>query len=290
LIVNRVEEVTAFIKQIRRHRSGSAAWSQDPAAAQMAMVEAELFARARELQEVNQRLRRAQVAERQTTKSLRHAVERQREAVADTSHDLRGPITGLQTRLQVALADPDADPRQILHAALEDAQRLGDIVADLLELARLEAGAPTRTEEVDLAGLVEAELAARAWSVTIVTHLAPQVIVDGSRLRLARLLGNLLVNAERHARTRIDVNLTTDDDEALLDVIDDGPGIPAADREAVFHRFYRRADAIREDPEGTGLGLPVARQIARAHHGSLRIADHATGTRVELRLPLVASA
>ncbi|MWA04915.1 hypothetical protein F8568_032030 [Actinomadura sp. LD22] len=67
--------------------------------------------------------------------------------------------------------------------------------------------------------------------------------------------------------------------------IENGPGIPQEEREAVFQRFYRRADARRSDPEGTGLGLPIARQIARAHHGDLHIADHPGGTRMLLRLP-----
>ena len=281
-IIIRVEEVTAFIHQLRKAGGGG---DQSPTA-QTQALEAEIFARTRELQEVNQRLRRAHARERQAAAALRQKVQQQQRAVADTSHDLRGPITGLQTRLQAALEDVDADPRQVLHAALQDAERLSDIVSDLLELARLEAGAPAPTQPLDLADLVESELAQRSPEVALTTHLERDVIVDGSPVRLARLLDNLLDNAQRHARTRIDVAVHATGDHAILEVIDDGPGIPAAEREAVFRRFYRRPDARRTDPGGTGLGLPIARQIAHTHNGTLTIADHPTGTRLVLRIPL----
>lgn len=282
LIITRLEEVTDFIQQMRQ---ASARGAGSPTS-QLEAMEAELFARARELQEVNQRFRRAQAQERQTTAKLRQAVQTQQRAIADASHDLRGPITGLQTRLQLALTDPDADPKEILQAALQDAERLNDIVSDLLELARLEAGVPTPTEPVDLAGLVEAELAHRTPAVIVTTYLGPGVVVNGSPVRLARLLGNLVANAERHARTRIDISLTATGEHAVLEIIDDGPGIPATERETVFHRFYRRPDARRRDPAGTGLGLPIARQIAHLYGGTLRIADQPTGTRMVLQLPL----
>ncbi|MFI6601493.1 ATP-binding protein [Nonomuraea sp. NPDC050536] len=286
LIIHRAEEATAFIQQLRKTRSAPEFQAPDSAAAQLNEIEAEIFARARDLQEVNQRLRRAQTKERQTTEAMRQAMEQQRDLVADTSHDLRNPITGLQIRLQDALSDPDADVRRILLAALRDADRLGDIVAGLLELANLEAGTLPAPEPVDLSRLVESELARLDCSLTIDTLLEPDVVVDCARIELARLLNNLLANAERHARSRITVSVKTEHDRAVLEVIDDGPGIPVAERENVFKRFYRRTDARRTDPDGTGLGLPIARQIAHAHGGTLHIGDHPDGTRMVLRLPL----
>jgi PAS domain S-box-containing protein len=288
-IILRGEEVTGFVHELRKAGARLPRSAPGSGGAKMRAMEAELFARSRELQEVNQRLRRAQAGERQTIEGLRRAMSRQREAVAHASHDLRGPITGLQTRLQDALLDPDADWRRILLAALQDAERLGDIVSDLLELARLESGArPEVTEPVDLVRLVEDELARRPPQATV-TMRAPagEAVVRGSPLHLARLLENLLSNAERHTRSMIEVTVSRDGDWAVLEVVDDGPGIPAADRKAVFGRFYRRADARRRDPAGTGLGLPIAREIAHAHGGTLHIADHPVGARLVLRLPLL---
>jgi signal transduction histidine kinase len=280
-VINRVEEVTAYIQQLR---SAGAAEEWSPAD-QVEAAEAELFLRAQELQEANRRLRRARRRERQATAAARAALRRQQQVVADTSHDLRRPLTGLQTRLQVALTDPQADSRQVLHAALQDAERLGDIVSDLLELARLEGNAPFPTEPVDLSALVAAELARSDLACATTVDITAGIVVEGSAVRLARVLSNLLSNADRHATSLVQVKVFQRDEQAFVEVADDGPGIPANEREAVFQRFYRRADARSSDPEGTGLGLPIARQIARAHHGDLDIADRPGGTCMILRLP-----
>lgn len=125
-LLHRVEEVTSYIQQLRAARSGKTPSSE----AAIEGVEAELFARTRELQEVNDRLHRARQDEHRATAAMHEALRRQQQVVADTSHDLRGPLTGLQTRLQLALADPESDSRAILHAALDDAERLGAIVSD----------------------------------------------------------------------------------------------------------------------------------------------------------------
>ena len=280
-VVNRVEEITSYIQRLR----SAGAAEERSLADQVEAAEAELFQRAQELQEANRRLRRARLRERQATDAARAALRRQEQVVADTSHDLRRPLTGLQTRLQVALTDPQADSRQVLHAALQDAERLGDIVSDLLELARLEGKAPFPTEPVDLSALVDAELARSGLACATTVDITAGIVVEGSAVRLARLLSNLLTNADRHATSLIHIKVYGRGEEAFVEVIDDGPGIPAGEREAVFQRFYRRADARRSDPEGTGLGLPIARQIARAHHGDLYVADHPSGTRMVLHLP-----
>ncbi|MGI5200581.1 ATP-binding protein [Spirillospora sp. CA-108201] len=288
LVINRVEEVTGFIQSLREAENDPEP-HQRALASQASAIEAELFVRARELQEVNQRLRDAQERERQATETAQRALQHQRQAVADTSHDLRGPLAGLRTCLEIVLNDPGGDAEEILRSALYDAERIGDIVADLLELARLEGNAPWRTRAVDLAHLVRTETDRRApdhRSVDLTLDLAADVIVDASPVRLTRLLNNLLDNAERHTRTRIDVTVVQQHGRAVLEVTDDGPGIPAEEREKVFDRFYRRPDARQADPEGTGLGLAIARQIAQGHHGDLNIVDHSPGTRFTLWLPL----
>ncbi|MEU8304647.1 PAS domain-containing sensor histidine kinase [Actinomadura sp. NPDC048955] len=289
-VINRVEEVTGFLQALREAESDTG--SQPRAlAAQTSAIEAELFVRARELQEVNQRLRRAQESERLATVAARQALRHQQQVVADTSHDLRGPLAALRTRLEAALPDLDADSRQVLHAALCDAERIGDIVADLLELARLEAGVPMRTQQVDLAHLVRTETdrhiqSHRPLDLHVAVDADAGVAVAASPVQIARLLNNLIDNAERHARTRIDITVAQGQGEAVLNVTDDGSGIPAEEREKVFQRFYRGPDARRSDPGGTGLGLAIARKIAQSHHGDLYIADHSPGTRLTLRLPL----
>jgi PAS domain S-box-containing protein len=287
LIVQQGGEVTEYVDRLRQVHAPVPPIPADASATRMLGLEAELFARTRELHEVNQRLLRKQASERNTIETLRQAIRRQREAVADTSHDLKGPIAGLQTRLEAALDDPDIDLRQIVLAALQDAQRLGDIVAELLELTRLESGAPVATEPVDLAHLVNTELARRHPAIPIATRLDPHTMVSASPMHLIRLLNNLIGNAERHARTKIEVSVATTARWAVLEVIDDGPGIPAAERDAVFERFYRHPDVRHTDPAGTGLGLPIARRIAHNHGGTLDVADSPAGARLVLRLPLL---
>lgn len=285
-IIHRGEEATAFVHRVRA-RTTTGDGVLYGLEARLQVIEADLYARTAELQAEHQRLRGARERDTRDAAQLRREMERQRKAVADTSHDLRGPITGLQTRLQVALEDPLADPQDILRAALLDAERLGAIVADLLELARLDAREPTRTEPVDLAEIVEACLAHRTRTEPKVdTHLERGVVVTGSPVRLARLVDNLLANAERHAASRIEVTLAVEDGHAVLGVRDDGPGIPPEDREAVFTRFYRRADARASDPSGTGLGLAISREVAHAHSGTLHVADGDGGAHLVVRIPL----
>ncbi|QFG23945.1 cell wall metabolism sensor histidine kinase WalK [Actinomadura sp. WMMB 499] len=281
LLIHRLEDITVFIEHLHRGTLPAS-----PSAGQKA-AEAELFVHAQELREVNQRLRDVQVQDRRAAAALQEIVQRQQQEVA-VSHDLRNPLAGLQTRLEAALAEPDVDSREVLNAALQDAEWLSEIVADLLELARLDGGEPLAAEPVDLTEVVRETLARQSCRCAVAVHVDRPAVVRGSRSRLVRLLGNLLANADRHARTDVEVSLGTDRDEAVVRVIDDGPGIPAEEREAVFRRFYRGAGARRADPGGTGLGLSIARQTARAHHGTLDIADSpaGTGTCMVLRIPL----
>ncbi|GGQ10759.1 two-component sensor histidine kinase [Actinomadura coerulea] len=223
-----------------------------------------------------------------TLDRLEEAVTRERRFVSDASHDLRNPITGLQTRLEVALGEPDdADWKPMVRGALRDTRRLNDIVADLLELSRLDARTPKPVEPVDLAALVRREVGLRAGDAPITTRLEPGVVVRANPVRLSRVLGNLLGNAERHAESRIEVTVARDGGDAVLEVLDDGSGVPEEARERVFERFARLSESRARDPQGTGLGLPIAREIAEIYGGSLRIADSPAGARFVLRLPLI---
>ncbi|WP_235834373.1 sensor histidine kinase [Actinomadura logoneensis] len=232
-------------------------------------------------------IQRLAVAVNAALEQLEKASNRERRFVSEASHDLRNPIAGLLTRLEVALDEPDdLDWRPVVHGALRDANRLNDIVVDLLELARLDSPAPGARVPVELAGVVRREVEGRPWRVPIETRLTDGLFVLGSPIRLSRVLGNLLSNAERHAETVIEVLVRRDGDEAVVEVRDDGAGIPPEARERVFERFARLAESRRRDPSGTGLGLPIAREIARLYGGDLEVADSPGGARLVMRLPL----
>ncbi|MFF5259306.1 sensor histidine kinase [Actinomadura viridis] len=218
---------------------------------------------------------------------LERTVARQRQFASDASHELRTPVTGLRTRIEVALADPDdTDLVETLREALGDAERLHTIIDDLLALARLDSGAAPARAPLDLTGLVRAELEGRRSSVDLRADLEEGVQVEVNRAQMCRVLVNLLSNAERYATDAVEVSLRTEEGQAVLEVRDDGPGIDSADRERVFERFSRLDSARSRDHGGAGLGLPVAREVAVAHGGSLRVGPSDRGARLVLRLPL----
>ncbi|MGP4103119.1 sensor histidine kinase [Nonomuraea sp. KM90] len=230
----------------------------------------------------NQTLQRLETALEQQTM----AMERQRRFAGDASHDLRSPITAMRAQVEDALLHPeDVDWRETCHEVLASLDRLQAIVADLLMLTKLDSGAPDNREPMDLGDLA-AEETARPRAKQIITTLETGVIVYGDRLQLARLLTNLLDNAERHAESQIIVTLRRQGGEAVLEVVDDGAGIAPDQREVVFERFTRLDASRSRDVGGTGLGLPIAREIATAHLGTLTIEDSDSGARFVLRLPL----
>ncbi|MGW5159973.1 sensor histidine kinase [Nonomuraea wenchangensis] len=213
------------------------------------------------------------------------AMERQRRFATDASHDLRSPITAMRTQVEDALLHPeDTDWPETGREVLTSLDRLQAIVGDLLTLTKLDAGAPSSREPVNLGELVAAETA-RPRAKQVITSLQPGVVVSGDPLQLGRLLTNLLDNAERHAERQILVTVRQQDGEAVLEVLDDGAGIAPEHRELVFQRFTRLDASRSRDAGGTGLGLPIAREIARAHGGTLTIEDSDTGARFVLRLP-----
>ena len=226
----------------------------------------------------------------QTLARLEAAVKEQRQFASDTSHELRTPITGLRTQLEEALLYPeDVDPHETIRAALSTTDRLETIVSDLLTLARMRAGTPIPPEPIDLGALVTEETASRIKGIPVYVQVARHVRVHGSRIQLIRVVDNLLDNARRHAETSVEVTVTSAAGQAVLAVTDDGAGIAPADRERVFERFTRLDDGRRRDPGGSGLGLAISRDIAHAHHGTLRVEDSSHGARFVLRLPLLKS-
>ncbi|MCP2341874.1 sensor histidine kinase [Actinomadura rupiterrae] len=220
-----------------------------------------------------------------TLHRLERTVMRQRQFVGDVSHELRSPLTGLRAQLEVALEHPeDEDWPEVARCALNDADRLQRIVTDLLLLAKLDAGVPLGREPVDLGDLAQQE-GGRVRRVPVDISVEQGVVVLGARGALLRLITNLLDNAARHARSRVLITVVTSGSEAVLTVEDDGEGIPRADRDRVFQRFQRLAEGRKRDTGGSGLGLPISRDIAQAHGGTLVIADTKIGARLVLTLP-----
>ncbi|KAB8188721.1 HAMP domain-containing protein [Nonomuraea phyllanthi] len=223
-----------------------------------------------------------------TLDRLERSAETQRRFVADASHELRSPISALRAQLEVANAYPEeTDWKTTGERALAAADRLTGIIDELLMLARLDAGAVAERRVVDLAQVADHQVRRREGSrVPVLPDLCAAAPVLGSPMQLDRLLTNLLDNAVRHAATRVDLEVSVRGDKVVVTVTDDGEGIPPQDRERVFERFTRLESARAKDKGGSGLGLPLSREIAMAHGGTLTLTGHAPGARFTAVLPL----
>jgi signal transduction histidine kinase len=223
---------------------------------------------------------------------LDSAQRRQRSLVSDTAHELRSPIASIRAQLEVALDHPaQQDWNQTGRDVLADTLRLSRLAEDLLVLARLDEYQP-RTgagRPVDLAVLITEEAErSTGGRVPVTARATGRCVVTGEVEALRRLLRNLIENALRYAKSGVEVSARREAGDAVLTVSDDGPGIPAADRERAFDRFVRLDDARSRDETGTGgagLGLAIVRAIARTHGGSAHLEDATPGLRAVVRLP-----
>ena len=218
-----------------------------------------------------------------------------RRLVADVSHELRTPLSALQVLLE-NLADgvTPADPATF-ETALAQVRRLSRLVAELLDLSRLEAGeVPLARAKVELGPLLRQaarEVAVVGRPVEVVTRVEPaDLAVDADPERLSQVLANLLDNATRHSPPGGQVQLAAcrTPSGVRLEVCDDGPGIAVDDRERVFARFARTDDARARSAGGSGLGLAISRWIVELHGGVIAAVDAvppATGCRVVVDLP-----
>jgi signal transduction histidine kinase len=204
----------------------------------------------------------------------------QRQFTADASHELRNPLAIIRTNVDVALADPNADPDDLRHTIVvvkRASDRMARLVDDLLALARRQE--PTvEHEPVDLgAAVAEASddfvVPAAARDIVLDRAIAPGVIVTGDRDALKRAVANLLENAVRLAPAGSRIRLATgsEGDRAWIAVADEGPGIAPKDQPHVFDRFWRADRARARADGGTGLGLAIVRQIAESHGGEIRL-------------------
>ncbi|MFC8283546.1 sensor histidine kinase [Streptomyces cyaneofuscatus] len=209
----------------------------------------------------------------ETLTALEASVERQRRFVADASHELRSPIASLRTQLEVAEAHPELLD---LPGAVADTVRLQVLAADLLLLARLDAGEKPGAARLEVGALVREEVSQRTGDripVTVEVEAAEDASyeVNGSRGQLARVVGNLLDNAQRHAESLVAVRVAADGAGVRVEVRDDGAGVPEDERERIFERFVRLDDARSRDDGGAGLGLAIARDVATRHGGTLTV-------------------
>ncbi|MFC0556720.1 sensor histidine kinase [Planotetraspora thailandica] len=223
-----------------------------------------------------------------TLARLEAAVEQQRHFASVVSHELRSPVAGLHTQLEEALLYPgDVDPVTTIRTALSTTERLQAIIDDLLVLARIRSAPPAAPEPIDLAALVTEEAKGKVHGTPVRTTTSGPVVVLGNRIQLIGVLNNLVVNAQRHAHSIVEVTASRSGGHAVVTVTDDGEGIAPKDRERVFEPFVRLDDGRRRDPGGSGLGLAICRAIVTAHHGTVEIEDSPRGARFVVRLPLI---
>lgn len=226
----------------------------------------------------------------------RSASERRvRQFVADASHELRTPLAAVRGYAEVTRRH-DGELRPETQESLERieaaARRMQTLVDDLLLLARLDEGREIESGEVDLSLLVveavaDAQAAGREHPIALELPEDP-VLVAGDALRLQQVVANLLANARVHtpAGTAIDVALRVEGPDAVVDIVDAGPGIPDEMQQAVFERFAR-GDSSRSRATGSsGLGLAIVRAIVDAHDGDIALESEPGRTAFTLRLPL----
>ncbi|TIN14518.1 MAG: HAMP domain-containing histidine kinase, partial [Mesorhizobium sp.] len=224
-------------------------------------------------------------------------VDGMREVSANIAHDLKTPLNRLQMILEQA-ADKTASGETVsaeLADARSESRQINDTFDALLRIAQIEAGA-RRARFVDLdvgsvvdtIGEVYADVAEDDGK-SLSTDLVPETkrYVHGDRDLLMQMLANLVENALRHCppRTAIELSVTTQGDRVLVHVRDDGPGIPAGEREKVFQRLYR-LDSSRTTP-GSGLGLSLVKAVADLHGASITLEDNHPGLAVIVDFPAV---
>jgi two-component system sensor histidine kinase MtrB len=220
--------------------------------------------------------------------ALSEAQARERRFTADVAHELRTPLTALVAEASL-LADhlkrmpPEA--RRPAELLVEDVARLRDLVEDLMEISRIDAGqARVRRERVDLAALVPALIRSRRWDGRVQVA-GQQTLVETDPRRVERIVGNLVGNALEHGNGDVEVRVAQDPGGALVEVSDRGNGIPPEELPRIFDRFYK-GDPARTGP-GSGLGLAIALENARLLGGDVHVeSDLGRGSRFTLRLPV----
>ena len=217
------------------------------------------------------------------------AATAQRRFVSDASHELRSPLATIRQHAELAQAHPDVTSiGELAEVVSEEGLRLQGIVESLLLLARLDEGASTHDEAVDLDDIALGEVRRlRAAGIDVDGSGIHAARVHGDPRLLGQLVRNLADNAVRHSRGRVAIGVTPSDGYVFVTIEDDGTGVPTEERERIFERFVRLDEARSRDAGGSGLGLAIARGIAASGHGTLTVDDSRWGgARFVLTLPL----
>ena len=287
-VIHRVQDVTEFVRS-----SGQA---PDGALARMSELEADLFARAREVQDMNRQLRETNDELGTTTAALREQQQAKDRFIATLSHELRNPLAAIRAAVELLALDvPAAHPSlAVLERQTGALVRMTD---DLLDATRALTGRldlvrrrlDLRDVVHEAAADVATEFATGRRALRVMVPAEP-VPVDGDRVRLAQLLGNLVTNASKYSEpgATVTIEVSAAGPEALLTVTDDGIGFAPAIADSLFEVFTRAVPAGSTAVGGLGLGLAIVRTIADLHGGSVSAHSEGAGTgaRFRVRLPL----
>jgi heavy metal sensor kinase len=228
---------------------------------------------------------------------LEKAFQQSNRFSADASHELRTPLSILRGELETLARKPDtpSDIRETIGSALEETERLTKITENLLALSRLDAETQLEQTRVDLGELVttttdQMKLLAEDKKISLRCNTSMHTEVKGSRARLKQVVVNLVDNAIKYTPEggEVQVTVTKNDDQAILEVTDTGVGIPAESLPQIFERFYRADRARTRTLGGTGLGLSIVKSICKAHGGNVKAESiDGRGSRFRVELPLV---
>jgi two-component system, OmpR family, sensor kinase len=242
-------------------------------------------------------IQRALAASEQSADQARMSEERMRRFITDASHELRTPLTTIRGFAELYRQGAARDIEMLMSRIESESRRMGVLVEDLLLLARLDAQRPLDQHRVDLLALAT-DAVHDAQSIAPNRRIAMEVLdgpgtpeVIGDEARLRQVLGNLVSNALQHTppSAGITVRVGTEGDDAVLEVIDEGPGMSEEDAQRVFERFYRADTSRARASGGTGLGLSIVDSLVRAHSGTVHVTTApGKGCRFRVNLPRIA--
>jgi len=226
---------------------------------------------------------------------LQHADQMRRDMVANVSHELRTPVSALQAMVE-KMADGVVEPTPAnLESILNQTHRLSDLIAFLLDLSRMEAGAASlQVETFNFADFLDEtveplEIADAGHAHDIEMHVPDDIEMEGDQDRLRQLFTNVIANALKHSADNTTVLIEAHEnknlDTIVTNVVNFGSQIPKEERSAIFRRFVKGKTGPGTESGGTGLGLSIARWAAQLHGGSVRVVDDSRGADFEITLP-----
>jgi two-component system, OmpR family, sensor kinase len=249
---------------------------------------------------LNEMLAQIQRAVGSSESSAERAVrseDRMRRFITDASHELRTPLTTIRGFAELYRQGAATDVEMIMSRIESESRRMGLLVEDLLLLARLDAQRPLERRRVDLLTLAS-DAVHDAKAIAPKRHIALEVVdgpgtpeVLGDEARLRQVLGNLVANALQHTpeSASVTIRVGTDDESAVMEVADDGPGMTGLDAHRVFERFYRADSSRSRTSGGSGLGLSIVDSLVGAHGGTVSVTTApGKGCRFNVNLPRIA--